>query len=145
MTRIFIQNDIGDKEYFTLDREDSHYLISVLRMRPGEELIIVDGPGKENLAQIDNANKEGVTVRITERRKDSSLPVCVQRGEDGSDHPEISGIRRYKDSPGILRKMRRKAFQRRQKDRQMAEDRPGGGKTVGKGICPGSYRTHVLQ
>ena len=68
MTRIFIQNDIGDKEYFTLDREDSHYLISVLRMRPGEELIIVDGPGKENLAQIDNANKEGVMVRITERR-----------------------------------------------------------------------------
>lgn len=68
MTRIFIQNDIGDKEFFTLDREDSHYLVSVLRMRPGEELIIVDGPGKENVAEIENADKEGVTVRLTERR-----------------------------------------------------------------------------
>jgi 16S rRNA (uracil1498-N3)-methyltransferase len=47
-----------------LDREESHHVARVLRLRPGDELAIFDGRGGEWAATVDAVRREGVTVVV---------------------------------------------------------------------------------
>lgn len=75
MTRLFINTAITDSEYI-LDKENSHYISSVLRMRPGEQLIIVDATGEEVLAEVTNPDKNATSVAVIKRQANTSEPPC---------------------------------------------------------------------
>lgn len=74
MTRLFLEEKITEGTAVGLDKEMSHYVSSVLRMRTGETLVIVDGRGMECEGQIESAVKDSVTVRISQVRKCVSEP-----------------------------------------------------------------------
>lgn len=75
MTRLFVDYTIEEDSVFTLDKDDSKYIASVLRMREGEELVVVDGEGMENLCEVVSASKDEVALH------------CVKRSENRSESP----------------------------------------------------------
>ena len=76
MTRLFIQNVLSENYLFVLDEENSHYLRNVLRMRLGEEIVIVDKDGSECLSAINAVDTDAVTVKVLERRPCVSESPC---------------------------------------------------------------------
>ncbi len=71
---------------------------NVLRMKPGEEILISNGVDKDYRCQVETLDSDAVTVRIcqwTRRepnfRKDLSVPGTSQTGKDGIDRPEGRG------------------------------------------------------
>ena len=52
MTRIFLKEILAVAQECILSAEDSHYLSSVLRMREGESLDVVDGSGRVYIASV---------------------------------------------------------------------------------------------
>ena len=75
MTRLFLDNIDDADNSIILDKDNSHYIMSVLRMREGEQLIVVPvGTGDEILAEVAELNKEQVVLKQVERRKNMSEP-----------------------------------------------------------------------
>ena len=88
MTRLFVDYKIEENTDFALDKEDSRYISSVLRMRPGEELVVVDKEGYEILSEVQTVTKDEVILRAKEKRENESEPKqkitlyqCVSKGE----------------------------------------------------------------
>lgn len=75
MTRIFLTQIVRQGETLALDKENSHYIGSVLRMREGEEFVIVGGDGKEAIVEVNSITKNEVTVNVNEIRENNSEPV----------------------------------------------------------------------
>ncbi len=88
MTRLFAQEKLSDRDTIELNEEDSRYISQVLRMRPGEEVTVVDADGLELICEISEITKKQVTLNINDRRENSSEPPfkvtlfqCVSKGE----------------------------------------------------------------
>jgi 16S rRNA (uracil1498-N3)-methyltransferase len=63
--RIFIHpKDIEKKEGIKLNEDKSHYLISVVRLKKGDTIEIIDGKGKAYEAKISEISKGNVFVNI---------------------------------------------------------------------------------
>jgi 16S rRNA (uracil1498-N3)-methyltransferase len=56
------------EELIQLDEANSRHMIAVLRMEPGEELLLTDGKGLILQASIVDAHKKKATVRVTDRK-----------------------------------------------------------------------------
>ncbi|GIV58350.1 MAG: ribosomal RNA small subunit methyltransferase E [Rhodothermaceae bacterium] len=54
--------------------EEAHHAVRVLRRRPGDELIVVDGEGGWYRMRLDRADRKGVEGRILERRHEVGEP-----------------------------------------------------------------------
>lgn len=76
MTRLFVDYKIEENTDFALDKEDSRYISSVLRMREGEELTVVDGEGMEVLCKVETAAKDEVILRAVTRHVNESESSC---------------------------------------------------------------------
>lgn len=62
---LFIGKAIPEDHHYTLDENSSNHCVRVLRMRPGENLILTDGNGLHMDAVIEKAEKKHCSVRIT--------------------------------------------------------------------------------
>lgn len=49
---------------FSLDAERAHYLSRVLRLRDGAEIAVFDGHGRQWLAHLESASRDGLSVRV---------------------------------------------------------------------------------
>lgn len=58
-----------------LDAEETHHLTHVLRLRPGDEIAVFDGAGREFRARIDRAGRDGAEVTLLEE----TVPAAEQR------------------------------------------------------------------
>ena len=76
MTRLFVDYKIEENTDFALDKEDSRYISSVLRMRVGEELIVVDKDGYEILSSVVTLSKDEVILRAVKRSENISESPC---------------------------------------------------------------------
>lgn len=76
MTRLFVDYKIEENTDFALDKEDSRYISSVLRMRGGEELIVVDKDGYEILSSVVTLSKDEVILRAVKRSENISESPC---------------------------------------------------------------------
>lgn len=74
MTRLFIDILEINDEYFTLDKENSHYIASVLRMREGEEVTLVSSNRTEYLCEVDSASKNEVVLKIVSKKPNETEP-----------------------------------------------------------------------
>ena len=88
MTRLFIENVLTDNSLIELNKDDSHYISSVLRMRIGEEFAIVGSDGREAVVAVESIDKNSVSVRVgevhdndTEPKKFITLYQSVSKGE----------------------------------------------------------------
>lgn len=64
----------ADDGYLTLDRDNSHYISQVLRMKEGEELTVVLGGGVEALCEVHELLKSSVTLKIKDAHTSVSEP-----------------------------------------------------------------------
>ena len=74
MTRIFLEHILRYDEKVVLDKDNSHYISSVLRMREGEEVMLVGSDGKEAVSEVETITKNEVTLHITSVRDNESEP-----------------------------------------------------------------------
>lgn len=88
MTRIFLSQLVAQGEMVALNKEDSHYISSVLRMREGEEFIIVLEDGREARVKVSSITKNEVSVEVidikdneTEPKNFITLYQSVSKGE----------------------------------------------------------------
>jgi 16S rRNA (uracil1498-N3)-methyltransferase len=66
-TRLYVIGDLGEGVAVTLDEGPSHYLLHVLRARPGNRVALFNGRDGEWLAEIAAAAKRGVTATCLQR------------------------------------------------------------------------------
>ena len=78
MQRLFVTADLAAGGTFEADRDQSHYLANVLRMREGAELLIFNGRDGEWLARVDAVSKKSVRLEPKERtRQQPPLPDLI--------------------------------------------------------------------
>jgi len=81
--RIFCQDKISSGQRITLSKEASHHISGVLRMHPGETLILFCGDNREFYATIVSTFKNSVVVDITavdEVNRESSRAIHLAQG-----------------------------------------------------------------
>lgn len=64
MHRFFVTTDGIQDNFITLDQEQSHHILKVLRLKPGDYLQLFDGVGNEYLCWIHSRKDGGVLVEI---------------------------------------------------------------------------------
>jgi 16S rRNA (uracil1498-N3)-methyltransferase len=62
--RLFVDQALTAEATLTLEREPSHYLLHVLRLKPDDVVLIFNGKTGEFLAQITEAGKKGAKLRL---------------------------------------------------------------------------------
>lgn len=78
MTRLFLTDREIHDEVIELDEEDSRYISSVLRMRVGEEVDVVDSTGDVIRTEVDRIEKKKTYLKPVKRcRCDSEPPVKI--------------------------------------------------------------------
>ncbi len=78
LQRLYITPDLTAGGTIALEREQSHYLANVLRMREGAELLVFNGRDGEWLARISHVAKKAVELSLTEQtRPQPSLPSLI--------------------------------------------------------------------
>lgn len=63
-----------DSELIKLPFEEAHHLRNVFRKTPGEKIVLTNGSGLTTIAEIDTANKKGVTCKVGEILKQEPPP-----------------------------------------------------------------------
>ena len=88
LTRLFSPHPLVTGQSVTLGSEQANYVLRVLRLRSGKELIVFDGQGGEYSAVIESASKGELVLMPGEHHDDNRespldlhLAQCVSRGE----------------------------------------------------------------
>ncbi|MFP5330570.1 MAG: RsmE family RNA methyltransferase, partial [Alphaproteobacteria bacterium] len=75
LPRLFVRHPLGEGTRVELAPDQANYLGNVLRMGEGAELLVFDGQSGEWLAQIAEASKKRMTLRIVHlTREPESIP-----------------------------------------------------------------------
>jgi len=77
MHRFFLSPDDCHKEPLTLSERESHHAVSVLRIRPGERVVVLNGAGDEWLCQVRETDRHRVTLKVTQKNTIPPLPYQV--------------------------------------------------------------------
>ena len=70
--RLFVDAALGPGGEVPLAREQANYLVNVLRLKPGGDVLVFNGREGEWRAQLAAANKKGATLRIVERTREQT-------------------------------------------------------------------------
>jgi 16S rRNA (uracil1498-N3)-methyltransferase len=62
--RLFVEDDLAEGRACELGEPQSHYLVTVLRLRPGARLLVFNGRDGEWAATLSEVRKRGVTLNI---------------------------------------------------------------------------------
>jgi 16S rRNA (uracil1498-N3)-methyltransferase len=83
MTRIFLEQAIGEKTLLELTGDKAHYLSTVLRSGPGEAITVTDSSGTAYTARIVSASKKRVALEIQEQcppAQESPVEITLLQG-----------------------------------------------------------------
>ncbi len=65
-SRIFTDKALAESATVELDARNNHYLMHVLRVKPGQALLLFNGNGREFNAQVETLTRKSVRVLIAE-------------------------------------------------------------------------------
>lgn len=65
---------ITDGPMLILSQEESHHAVKVLRLRPGQQVVVTDGQGKWFEGELAEANARACVVNITRREEQAARP-----------------------------------------------------------------------
>ncbi len=68
-TRLYVDAPMAAGGDVQLDKDQSHYLVNVLRMGQGERILIFNGHDGEWAAEIEEASKKAAILRVIERTR----------------------------------------------------------------------------
>ncbi|TCK17150.1 16S rRNA m(3)U-1498 methyltransferase [Thiogranum longum] len=83
LSRLYTDQAMDEGIQLTLDKNSSHYLLHVLRLKPGNALIMFNGNGFEYNARLEQATKKQAVVSILERmapQRESPLHIEIGQG-----------------------------------------------------------------
>ena len=92
MHQFFVDREQIGTEYITITGEDVKHIKNVLRMKPGEEVLISDGTGKDYNCQVkEYGAEEGILVILSENADSRELPsrIWLFQGLPKSDKMEV--------------------------------------------------------
>jgi len=72
--RLFVAADLGPEVEFPLDRDQAHYLFSVMRLGAGERVSVFNGRDGEWQAEVTEAGKRGGALRALARSAPQTEP-----------------------------------------------------------------------
>jgi len=75
--RLFVDHPLAEAQSVPLNRDQAHYLFSVMRKSEGDAVALFDGKNGEWLAKIDVAGKKEGILRCVEMRKPQQNPPDV--------------------------------------------------------------------
>jgi 16S rRNA (uracil1498-N3)-methyltransferase len=93
MTRIHVPGPIEAGGECALSAAHGHHLHGVLRLKPGDALVLFDGAGAEYGATVLRAGKRGVTVTVGERRtvsRESPLAVTLAQAVSSGERMDYT-------------------------------------------------------
>lgn len=76
MHRFFLGNQQPDGNRITVTGPENHHLRNVLRLKPGDRIICLDGLGTEYEAELEHLGETETTARIIDRRVEE--PGCCR-------------------------------------------------------------------
>ena len=62
---------------FTLDERESHHAISVLRVRKGDRVVVLDGVGGEFMCEVSSLEKKAVMLDVRNQSRTKPLPYRI--------------------------------------------------------------------
>lgn len=78
--RLFVDQALAADETLELDKDQSHYLRSVMRAQPGQTVLLFNGKDGEWLAEIQAVGKQAVTLHLAQQTraqtKTTSIWLC---------------------------------------------------------------------
>lgn len=83
LSRFHIDQPLTEDTDILLDERNSHYLLRVLRLKPGDPLILFNGDGYEYNAILEQSTKKQATVRLQTRQspqRESPLHIEIGQG-----------------------------------------------------------------
>jgi len=83
MRRFFIEQAEIAKDKPMIEGPDAHHITSVFRLKPGDEILLVDGTGFEYRATLIRISKNQVEIAVTEKyavRTESPIKITVGQG-----------------------------------------------------------------
>jgi 16S rRNA (uracil1498-N3)-methyltransferase len=81
VSRLYVRASLSEGETIRLDEESGHYLRTVLRLKRGYDLIVFNGEGGEFPAQVMEAGRDGVWVRLgPHRAREAESPLVTHLG-----------------------------------------------------------------
>ena len=76
--RLFIFDSINSNDEYILDRDQSHYLKNVLRLKTSMNVRLFNGSGYEHLGMIKNVSKDRVSIFVlSKEKKNNESPLKV--------------------------------------------------------------------
>ncbi|MHB1104012.1 MAG: 16S rRNA (uracil(1498)-N(3))-methyltransferase [Devosia sp.] len=78
--RLYVEHSLGKGEIVMLGREQTNYLISVLRMKAGDAVIIFNGSDGAWLAKIADPNRKAVTLELVVQTAHQTPPSDLWYG-----------------------------------------------------------------
>lgn len=75
MRRFFSDSVTNDNGLVTLTGDEARHVAVVLRMRPGDELLLIDGKGTEYLSRIESVSDNEAVLNVVESRSSSAEPA----------------------------------------------------------------------
>ncbi len=91
--RVFIENLTAPGQCQTLGEELAHYLLHVMRVKPGQALTVFDGRGGEYPAEVLALGRKSVEISLGGHQaveRESPLPVCLLQGIARQDRMDYS-------------------------------------------------------
>src|SRR5947209_2036442 len=67
MHRFYLPPDECQTDAITLSERESHHALDVLRIRPGERLVVLNGAGAELLCEVREADRRTVALKVVQR------------------------------------------------------------------------------
>ncbi|MDD4914635.1 MAG: 16S rRNA (uracil(1498)-N(3))-methyltransferase [Methylococcales bacterium] len=81
VSRLYVGNALNIGQTVELDDDTGHYLRSVLRLKPPQDIILFNGQGGEYLCRLDVVSRKSVRVAIEQFiARDVESPLTVQLG-----------------------------------------------------------------
>lgn len=78
MTRLFVDYSLEGRKELTLDEESSRYLSQILRVRLGEEIVVVDKENTEYICSVCQISKKSVELEIlSSKPNETEMPYYV--------------------------------------------------------------------
>ena len=78
LKRLYVAEDLGEGRTIDAGRDQSHYLLTVLRLEVGAELLLFNGRDGEWRARLDSpAKKKAVLVTLNRERDQPAAPDLV--------------------------------------------------------------------
>ena len=77
MHRFYLPPSECTGDLLQLSEREAHHAANVLRVRTGEQIVILDGAGTELLCKVEAVEKKRVQVSVTERKQVAPLPFSI--------------------------------------------------------------------